>query len=250
MRILDIVDAAGLVAVPVACDRDGPLPEALATALTAKPAVFLFQPRTHSVTGRTVAPDRLATLAAVLAGHDTVVVEDDGIGALSAVPPQSLGRLFPDRVVHIRSYAKSHGPDLRLAVISAAAGTVERIQGLRAFGAGWTSRLLQETLACLLDDPDAAAAVARARAVYTERRAAFLDQLAATGTAPPESDGLCVWLPVRDESYALVTFAAHNIAVSPGSRFAGQPMPPHVRIATSLLVDRAADAAKVAALAR
>lgn len=249
MRLLDIIDAAGLVAVPVDCDGEGPLPGSLARALEAKPAVFLYQPRTHSVTGHTVSPRRLAALAAVLEPHDTFVVEDDGIGALSAVAPQSLGRWFPERVAHVRSYAKSHGPDLRLAVISASRDTVERIQGLRAFGAGWTSRLLQETLAHLLDDPGAAAAVAQARAVYGERRAAFLDRLAATGTPPPESDGLCVWLPVRDESYALVTFAAHNIAVSPGSRFAGRPMAPHVRIATSLMRDGAADLAEVAALA-
>lgn len=248
MRLLDIIDAAGLRVIPVESDDQGPRPEALARALAEKPALFLFQPRTHSVTGRTVSPMRLSALAEVLAPHDVPVVEDDGVGALSAVPPQSLGRWFPERVVHIRSYAKSHGPDLRLAIVSGSAGAVERIQGLRAFGSGWTSRLLQETLAVLLEDPAVDAMVARARDVYAGRRAAFLDGLAARGVTPPRSDGLCVWLPVRDESFALVTFAAHNIAVSPGSRFSPPPMAPHVRIATSLLVDRVDELAEVAAL--
>ena len=248
MRLLDIIDAAGLVVIPVECDDDGPRPEALAHALIAKPAIFLFQPRSHSVTGHTVSPARLAALADVLRPHALRIIEDDGIGALSAVPPQSLGRWLPERVVHIRSYAKSHGPDLRLAVISGTTDAVERIQGLRAFGSGWTSRLLQETLALLLDDPAAQSAVSQAREIYGARRAAFLDRLAAHGVEPPRSDGLCVWLPVRDETFALVTFAAHNIAVSPGSRFAPLPMPPHVRIATSLLVDRVDEVAEVAAL--
>jgi DNA-binding transcriptional MocR family regulator len=248
MRLLDIIDAAGLGVIPVACDDEGPRPDSLAAAMAAKPAMFLFQPRTHSVTGHTVSAARLAALAEVLAPHDLPIVEDDGIGALSAVPPQSLGRWFPGRVVHVRSYAKSHGPDLRLAVVSASTDAVERIQGLRAFGAGWTSRLLQETLAHLLDDPAAEATVVRARGVYAARRAALFGGLAARGIVPPVSDGLCAWLPVGDESFALVTFAAHNIAVSPGSRFAPPPMVPHVRIATSLLADRVDEVAEVAAL--
>lgn len=249
MRLLDIIDAAGLTAIPVECDDEGPRPAALARALEARPALFLFQPRTHSVTGRTVSAARLADLAATLSGHDVRVLEDDGVGDLSAIPPQSLGRWYPERIIHVRSFAKSHGPDLRIAVISASLDTVERIQGLRAFGSGWTSRLLQETLATLLDDPRAQECVKRARSVYAARRTALLAGFAALGAAAPKSDGLCVWLPVRDESYALVTFAAHNIAVSPGSRFAARAMSPHVRVATSLLRQRAEEVAKVALLA-
>ena len=45
------------------------------------------------------------------------VVEDDSAGAISTAPDLSLGRWIPEQTVHVRSYSKSHGPDLRLAAL-------------------------------------------------------------------------------------------------------------------------------------
>ena len=146
MRLLDILEDRGARPLPVACDAEGPLPEALAQALAHKPTAFVYQPRTHSVTGRRVSPARLDALAAVLAESDTLIIEDDGIGEVSPLPPASLGSRFPDRVIHILSFSKSHGPDLRLAVLSAPAAIRRQIQSYRSFSSGWTSRLLQSFL--------------------------------------------------------------------------------------------------------
>jgi DNA-binding transcriptional MocR family regulator len=247
LRLLDILEHVGAVPVPVACDGEGPTPEGLAAALAQQPAAFLFQPRTHSVTGHVVTATRLADLAALLAPADVMIVEDDGIAELSRAPPQSLGTWLPDHVVHIRSLSKTLGPDLRLAIVSATPDAVAKIQGCRAFGSGWTSRLLQETAALLLEDPATSRAVTRAREAYRARRERLLSALAARGTLLPNRDGLCLWMPVRDESFALVTCASHNIAVMPGSKCSTLEMPPHIRVATSLLADRCDEVADVLA---
>jgi aspartate/methionine/tyrosine aminotransferase len=61
-----------------------------------------------------------------------------------------------------------------------------------------------------------------------------------------------LWVPVADESEALVTLAAHGIAAVPGSRYQVSASEPHLRIATSRLPEdpaRAAEIAEVIALA-
>lgn len=237
MRLLDIIEDRGARPLSVACDAEGPLPDALARALAAKPVAFVYQPRTHSVTGRAVSPARLAALAEVLADSDALIIEDDGIGDVSPQPPVSLGSRFPDRVIHILSFSKSHGPDLRLAVLSSPLAIRRRIQSYRSFSSGWTSRLLQETTAWLLTDAATEERLAANRRLYAERRAALVAALAARGIAIPPGDGLCIWVPVASEQFALVTLAARRIAVLPGSKCAVMPTR-HIRVATAVLADR------------
>ncbi|MGO4170992.1 aminotransferase-like domain-containing protein [Bosea sp. TAF32] len=234
MRLLDIVEDLGAELLPIGCDAEGPLPDQLAAALVRRPAAFMFQPRTHSVTGRHVSARRLQELATVLAGSDTLVIEDDGVGDVSIHPPISLGATMPERVVHIRSFSKSLAPDLRIAVLSAPDKVIRQIQSYRSFSSGWTSRLLQAATAWLLDDAATTQSVANARQIYAERRRTFLGHLAEHGIAMPETDGLCIWIPVESEQYALVTLAAHGIAVLPGSKCSLQPTE-HVRLATAVL---------------
>lgn len=62
MRLLDIIEDLGAEILPVARDADGPLPAGLAAALERRPSAFIFQPRTHSVTGQHVSVSRLAEL--------------------------------------------------------------------------------------------------------------------------------------------------------------------------------------------
>ncbi|MFI7613295.1 PLP-dependent aminotransferase family protein [Nonomuraea terrae] len=246
-RLLDILETIGVQIIPVACDQDGPVPAALARALRARPVAFVYQPRGQSPCGHAVTPERSAELAALLERSATLIVEDDGIGELSVSPMVSLGTRFPDRTVLVRSYSKSHGPDLRIAVIGGAAEAVERVRVLRSFGTGWTSRILQDALAHLLGDAEVRERVRHAGEVYAARRARLAAELAARGVPTGGSDGLVLWVPVRDEPAALVTLAAHGISVAPGSRYVVEPASRHhLRLATARLTD---DPDELAALA-
>lgn len=250
LRLLDILEDLNVPIIPVRCDAQGPIPEALAEALKAKPVAFLFQPRVHSVTGSSVTRQRLEALGDVLKGSDALIIEDDGVGDVSETARQSLGKRFPDRVIHVLSYSKTLGPDLRLAVLSSSASIVEQIQSYRSFSAGWTSRVLQAAASWLLQDAETENIVRRARTVYQARRRALASALSALGIEINEGEGLSVFVPVETESYALVTLASRGIAVSAGSRFSLKPINA-IRIATSVLplseVDRVAHAISAAA---
>ena len=234
LRHLDILEDLGCEVLPVLTDKDGPIPESLAEALHKKPVAFLYEPRQHAVTGRRVSAQRLAELGDVLAKSDCLIIEDDGIGSLSDGKPQSLGQRFARRVVHVMSFSKSHGPDLRMAVLSASPDVVESIRAYRLFSSGWSSRILQAATAYLLMDPVVSAQVAKARAIYNQRHSDFVDRLRALGGDCEKTAGLSVWLPVRSETFAVVTFAAHGISVSPGAKYGLREMN-HVRIGTSTL---------------
>ncbi|KRA03952.1 GntR family transcriptional regulator [Rhizobium sp. Root564] len=248
MRLLDILEDLGVKIVPVLSDSEGPLPASLSQALAERPAAFLFQPRLHSVTGQTVNLQRIEALGDVLAESDTLIIEDDGLADISAERPFSLGKRFPDRTVRIVSFSKTLGPDLRLAVLSGSASIVEQIQSYRAFSAGWTSRVLQAAVAWLIRDEETSQIVAAARATYQERRDTLARELRERGVQTMPGSGLCLWVPVQSEPFAMVTLAARNIAVVSGNKFSILPSA-HIRVATSKLTSGHAQVAEAIALA-
>ncbi len=248
MRLLDILEDRGARIIPVRCDEEGPLVSSLEEAMKYRPVAFVFQPRLHSVTGQSVSAARMAGLAEVLRDKDTLIVEDDGVADISATPRQSMGHLYPDRVIHILSFSKTHGPDLRLAVLSSSRAIVDQIQSYRSFSAGWTSRILQSAAAWLLRDPATEACLDHARNIYEQRRAALIDALDERGVPALHGAGLCAWIPISSEPFAMVTLAARGIAVSPGAKFSILPSN-HLRVVTATLSERLEEVADAIALA-
>ncbi len=217
-RLLDMLDNIGAEILPLPGDEQGPLPAVLATHLQKAPAMFIYQPRTHSATGYSVSQHRSEALAQVLAQSATLIVEDDGIGDLSRWPVWSLGRHYPQRTLHVHSFSKAYGPDLRLAVVSGTAELVKRLQSWRNFGVSWTSRILQDAVAWMLSDAPTQQRILQAKATYAARRQQLLAALARRGLVQEDRDGLSVMLPVASEQYAMITLAARGITVLPGER--------------------------------
>lgn len=211
-RILDILELVGVHVLPVESDGDGPLPGPLQRALAKQPVAFIYEPRAGSRSGTSLSPARRDQLAEVLRGSPVLIIEDDGLGELANTPYVGLGSVFPTRSVLVRSYSKSHGPDLRLAVVGGAAEALERARVYRKFGAGWTSRLLQNALAWMLTDPDVQSTVQRAREVYALRRQKMAGLLLERGVAVENNDGLSLWVPVLNEQQALLVLASHGVA--------------------------------------
>ena len=219
----DLLDQMGIERLPVAVDAEGIVPAAFQAALSLSPAAVILQPRAHNPTGASMSAERAFELARLLgasprAAH-TVVIEDDHSGAISTSPDVSLGRWLPERVLHVRSYSKSHGPDLRIAALGGPAALVDRIVARRMLGPGWTSRMLQTILHDLLTDGASMAQVNEARHVYFARQKALADALTGLGLPLARADGINAWVPVADERDAIVRLAATGIRVAGGSPF-------------------------------
>lgn len=250
--ILDLLEAAGVEVVGVPLDDEGPVPDAFADALAGPVRAVFLQPRGQNPTGISLSPTRARALATLLEGSEVVVVEDDSASAISTSVEVSLGRWLPERTVHVRSFSKSHGPDLRLAAMSGPEALLGEVRRLRQLGQGWSSRLLQRMLLDLLTDDQSRAQVARARDEYARRRRAFVEALAARDVEVAGDDGLNLWVPVNDESAALVRLASRGIGVAPGTPFNVLPVAQgHVRVTVGLVQsDLEAVAGEVAAAAR
>lgn len=220
---LDLLDALGAEAVPVRLDEHGVRPDALAAALARRPVAVLLQPRAQNPTGASMTTARAAELARVIRStddaDDLVVIEDDHSGLISTEGDVTLGTWLPDRVVHVRSFSKSHGPDLRIAGLGGPRRLIDRITARRMLGPGWTSRMLQTILLDLLTEGTSIDAVAEARRQYYTRQRALGDALRARGVAVAPADGINMWVPVLSERSALVQLAAAGIRVAAGTPF-------------------------------
>ncbi len=234
--LIDMLERVGAEIVPVPMDDSGLVPELLAMAMASDPVAVFLQPRAQNPTGTSMSIERCRELASILGSHEALIVEDDHSGDITTGPDVSLGVHLPLRTVHIRSYSKSHGPDLRIAAVGGSAATVDAMVARRTLGPGWTSRLLQSVLLELLTDSAAISAVTRARAVYAMRGLALRAGLAGHGVVSTTGDGINAWVRVGDEREALLNLAAQGIKVAPGTPFMIERNgSDYVRVTTGLL---------------
>lgn len=218
--LLDLLELLGATVVGAEMDECGIVPSALRDALRQDTAVVLLQPRAQNPTGTSMTSDRARELADILRESPrTIILEDDHAGPIASAEQVGLARHLPDRTVHIRSFSKSHGPDLRLAAVGGPTELVESMIARRSLGPTWSSRLLQRLLVTMLSDPACIAAVDRARGVYAQRRAALVEALTRHGVPVTGGDGFNLWVTVEQERDALVLLAAQGIGAAPGRPF-------------------------------
>jgi len=233
--LLDLLEQLGAEIVGVDVDEDGMSVEGLTHALGRRPTAVFLQPRAHNPTGATMSGKRRKALAPLLAASKAIIVEDDHSGDIASGRLISFGSSMPARTVHIRSFSKSHGPDLRLAAIGGAADVVSAVANRRLLGPGWSSRILQAVLVGLLEDPATTSVLDRAREEYARRRQLVSEVLAEHGVPTATGDGINLWMPVADERSALITLAAQGIGAAPGEPFMVRPGADHLRLTVGLL---------------
>lgn len=234
--LLDLLEQLGAEIVGVEVDADGIVPASLEAALEVDPVALFTQPRAHNPLGISASPKRIATLAKMLRLSAMTIVEDDHAGEIAAAALASFGRHLPARTILIRSFSKSHGPDLRLSAVGGAGEPIHRMADRRMLGPGWSSRLLQAVLAELLTDPRTVETVAEARLEYARRRTALTTALAARDVSCTGVDGINLWVEVDDERAAQLGMAARGIGVAPGSPFLVAPArQDHLRITVGLV---------------
>ncbi|HEX3678122.1 MAG TPA: aminotransferase class I/II-fold pyridoxal phosphate-dependent enzyme, partial [Galbitalea sp.] len=250
--VFDLLDHYGTERIPVELDAEGMQPDSLAEALHRAPAAIVLQPRTQNPSGVSMTVERAYELARVIRNsHNseaTIVIEDDHSGEISSSGDVSLGAFLPERVVHIRSFSKSHGPDLRVAAVGGPKSFMDRFIARRILGPGWTSRMLQTILYDLLTEPETVAQVELARATYRERQVAVAGALRANGWDVLTADGINMWLRVDDERDAVVQLAAAGIRVAAGTPFLSSPGGQFIRVTVGQIrEDFAAVGAQLAA---
>ncbi|MFD4650879.1 aminotransferase class I/II-fold pyridoxal phosphate-dependent enzyme [Streptomyces sp. NPDC058441] len=230
--LLDLVPALGLRLVPVGVDDDGPLADEVERALSAGARALVVTDRAQNPTGAAVTAPRARALRKVLAAHkDVLLIEDDhghGIVDLALYPLAGVTRHW----AFVRSAAKAYGPDLRLAVLTGDAVTVDRVQGRQRLGPGWVSRILQRAVARLWTE--GAVDTRAVAASYGQRRDALIAALAERGVEAHGRSGMNVWVPVPDETGAVARLLHAGWAVAPGARFR-MGAAPGVRITVSTL---------------
>ncbi|MEV2246098.1 aminotransferase class I/II-fold pyridoxal phosphate-dependent enzyme [Streptomyces sp. NPDC049970] len=246
--LLDLIPALGMHAVPVALDDEGPLPGDVERALGAGARALVVTDRAQNPTGAAVGDARAAELRSVLAGHPGVLlIEDDHGHAIVDLPVHPLAGVT-ERWAFVRSVSKAYGPDLRLAVLTGDALTVDRVTGRQHLGPGWVSGLLQRTVLHLWAS-GAVDPVEVARS-YGLRRDALVRALGERGVTAYGRTGMNVWVPVSDETGAVARMLRAGWAVAPGARFR-MTSPQGVRLTVSPLsaadVEPLADAVAAAA---
>lgn len=237
---LDLLARLGARPVAVRLDESGFRPEEFARAFDGPaPRAVILQPRANNPTGASLGAARVRELTALLGPQPALIIEDDHSAGIATTTLRSLAAHFPDRGVYIRSYSKSHGADLRLAVAGGPAALLDPVVERRMLGPGWSSRLLQRVLSTMLQDPDARATVESARLEYRRRADDLRRALARHDVIVAAGDGINVWLPVSDENAAMISLAAAGIKAAPGGPFeAGErPATDHLRLTLGGLGD-------------
>ncbi len=243
--LYDLLRARGLVLEPVSVDDRGMLPGDLRSALARGAAAAVITPRGQNPLGAALDGKRAEALRTVLDDFPgALVVEDDHLGLLAGAPLHSLvpGR---ERWAAARSVAKALGPDLRLAILAGDGATIARVQGLQQRGPGWVSHILQALVLSLWSDPDVAALVERAAAVYAQRRERLLECLAREGVPAHGASGLNVWVPVHEETASVTALMQRGWALAPGAPYRLPGAGAGVRITTAALAEH--DAPRLAA---
>jgi DNA-binding transcriptional MocR family regulator len=233
--LLDLLDELGADVIGIDLDDEGPVLAQLIEALRQQPVAIFLQPRAHNPTGITTSRRRMKALATELARTTAIVIEDDHSGDIATGALVSIGTWLPQRTVHIRSYSKSHGPDLRLAAVGGAGDVVTAVANRRLLGPGWSSRILQAVLLEMLDDERTIETVAHARSEYARRRLLVAGVLESRDVKVTGTDGINLWMAVADERSALVTLAAQGVGAAPGEPFQVRRDAPHLRVTVGLI---------------
>ncbi|MDF2561733.1 MAG: hypothetical protein K0R99_3179 [Microbacterium sp.] len=254
-QLLTLMLDLGLTPLPVPFGDGGLDVEAFQQALKSRPVAVFFQPRAQLPTGSSMSAERVDQIASCLRGpHRPLFIEYDDLGAIARTEHHSIADRLPGHTVVIRSYEKSYGPDLRLAVMGGPEPIIRNAHAQIRLTRQWTSRILQSALEWMLRDEGSTASITRARDAYAARLDVLVTLAQARGVDVRSRDGLCAWVPVQDEAGAAEFLTGRGVLVLRGASSFPGAGDPHIRVAVSRLpldamaglAELIADAARVA----
>ena len=231
-RLLDLLQVLNLRAVPIPIDDEGLVPGQLERALARGLDALIVTPHGQNPFGASLTEERAAALRRVLQPRELLLIEDAHGWELEGRPQTLTGGR--SRWAVVRSMSRVLGSDLRVAFVAGDETTIARVEARQGLTTSWVSRLLQEVVADMLGSADVRRRLRRAAAETDARRLALLEALARRGVRAHGRAGLHVWVPVREEAFALRYLLDAGYAVLPGERFRLRT-PPAVRVTTAQL---------------
>lgn len=231
----DLVTVRGLRLTPAQVDAEGMIPDALERAIAGGAKALIVVPRSQNPTGACITESRAKALRQILTQNpELLLIEDDHANLITDAPLNCLHHAGVRNWVHIRSFSKGLNPDLRLAVMTGDAETINRVRSRLLVGGRWVSHVLQRIAAAMLADQSVNDALQRAAATYGVRRSALVKALEGEGIPVASSSGYNVWIPVREETPTVQQLLTTGWAVSSGERFRIQSAPA-IRVTTATL---------------
>lgn len=240
---IDLLERFRLQPLPVSMDDDGLVLEEVTAAVRAGARAVIVQPRVHNPSGIVTSRDRLRAIAEMCAEHDVWIIDGDFYGEILPVERRSAAEWAPEQTVYMKAFSKDIHPDIRVAVMVGAPRLIGKVLRRRV-GGFEVSRVNQDLLRLLLEDPARREHTARVRIEYERRNQVFVDTLKEHRVSVRMTAGFNVWVPVRSERDAMVYLASKGIGVAPGSAFQVLPDSPHLRVSPAVISGDVREVAK------
>jgi 2-aminoadipate transaminase len=223
----------------VACDADGPVPEAVA-ALPQGTRFMYLPPNFQNPTGRIVPAARRAAIVAAAQRAGVPLVEDNPYGDLwyDEPPPAPLASWWPQGTLYLGSFSKVLAPGLRLGYMVAPKALYGKLLQAKQAADLHTGSFAQRVVHQVIRDGFLDAHVPTIRARYRVQRdamaAALAQHLPAGSEWSAPKGGMFFWvrLPEGFDAVALLPDAvAAGVAYVPGGAFyAENPDPRTLRL--------------------
>ncbi|HEY1977847.1 MAG TPA: PLP-dependent aminotransferase family protein [Candidatus Baltobacteraceae bacterium] len=238
---LGVFDARGVTYVEVRSDDDGVRTDDVERVFAEyRPRLFYVNPIAQNPTGAVLPARRAKQIVALARRYDVVVLEDQTgwEQTYDAAAPAPLASHDTDgRVIMMESLSKSIFPALRIGYLYAKGSIAEALEVAKARADVFTSTLTQRALWRFMDGPAYARHLRSSRALYRERRDAFLEAL---GQAIPwahvrsPAAGVNVWVPLPARLSTQSAFdacAREGVLVMPAEPFyPTRTGPPAIRL--------------------
>ncbi|MGB6985682.1 MAG: PLP-dependent aminotransferase family protein, partial [Candidatus Aquilonibacter sp.] len=226
---LGVFDARGVTYVEVRGDSDGVRVDDVERVFSEyRPRLFYVNPIAQNPTGAVLPARRAKQIVALARRYDVMVLEDQTGWQLTydAPAPQPLAAFDTDgRVIVMESLSKSIFPALRIGYLYARGGIAEALEVAKARADVFTSTLTQRALWRFMSAPAYARHLRSSRALYRDRRDAFVDALATHvpwAQVRPPAAGVNVWLALPSRISTQAAFdacAREGVLVMPAEPF-------------------------------
>jgi len=226
---LGVFDARGVTYVEVRSDDDGVRIDDVERVFAEyRPRLFYLNPIAQNPTGAVLPTRRAKQIVGLARRYDVMVLEDQTGWQLTydAAAPQPLAAFDTDgRVIVMESLSKSIFPALRIGYLYARGAIAEALEVAKVRADVFTSTLTQRALWRFMISPAYGRHVRSSRALYRDRRDAFVDALSEFvpwAHVRPPAAGVNVWLslPARISTQAAFDACAREgVLVMPAEPF-------------------------------